>query len=87
VRFVCAYSFNQVTIEGSQLMLKLVTGGANCFFAIPSHLQLTIKYLVIKPYGKGVTLKNKKKKETVTRSYISFDLINKYNKDIHNIFI
>jgi hypothetical protein len=34
VRFVCAYSFNQVTIEGSQLMLKLVTGGANAFLAM-----------------------------------------------------
>ena len=50
VWFVCAYSFNQVTIEGSQLMLKLVTGGANCFFAMPSHLQSPIKYLIIKTF-------------------------------------
>jgi len=34
VRFLCAYSFNQVTIAGSQLMLKLVTGGANPFLAM-----------------------------------------------------
>jgi len=47
VWFVCAYSFNQVTIEGSQLMLKLVTGGANCFLTMLSHLQPPIKCLII----------------------------------------
>jgi len=34
VRFVCAYSFNQSTKDGSQLMLKFVTGGANPFLGM-----------------------------------------------------
>jgi len=34
VLFLCAYSFNQVTNEGSQETLKLVTGGANPFLAM-----------------------------------------------------
>jgi len=42
-----------------------------------------IKYVIL---GKGLSEKLKKKR-TLTQQYFSFHLINKYNKDIDNIFI
>jgi len=107
VRFAYAYSFNQVTRDGSQLMLKLVTGGANAFLAMrPAIFDVggdvefgatvraggrdsvfvhttppTSPYKTFNNYAilKRCLPKKQKKKETVTRSYISFNLINKYN--------